>query len=315
MAEFEKEKRIELIANERDKRIDVYLSEHLYPQLSRNRIKLLIENGYILVSGKKIKPSYKLKGGEKIEISIPPPPSTEIKPEPIPIKIIYEDKHLAVVEKPFGMLTHPVGNKRNGTLVNALLYYFPLSNIGSPLRPGIVHRLDKDTGGLLVVAKTDSAHLILSKMLKEKQIDRRYIALVHNEVNFEERIINVPLMKVPHSDRVIVRKGGKEAKTLLKRLRLYKDFSLLEAKLFTGRTHQIRVHCAYIGHPVVGDPLYAPKHSYPPKMREILKELRGQALYAYRLAFNHPFKKEYLSLHSELPIAFQKLLKYIEAIS
>lgn len=314
MAEIAKEERIELIGEEKGKRLDVYLSECLYPRLSRNRIQQLIEEGLVLVSGKRTKPSYKLKGGEIIEVIVPPPPPLEIKPEPIPIKILYEDEHLAIVEKPFGMLTHPVGKRRSGTLVNALLHHLTLSSLGSPLRPGIVHRLDRDTGGLLVVAKTDSAHLMLSKMLKEKQIDRRYIALVHKEVDFEERLVDVPLARVPHSDRVIVMKGGKEAKTILRRLRVYRGFSLLEAKLLTGRTHQIRVHCAYIGHPVVGDPLYAPRHSYSQEMREILRELGGQALYAYQLSFPHPFKKETISIQSPLPLPFQKLLKYMETL-
>lgn len=314
MAEIEKGKKIELIAKERGKRLDIYLSKCLYPILSRNRIQQLIESGHILVWGKRTKPSYKIRGNEVIEITIPPPPSLELKPEPIPIKIIYEDEYLAVVEKPFGMLTHPVGNRRSGTLVNALLYNFPLSSVGSPLRPGIVHRLDRDTGGLLIVAKTDPAHLKLSKMLKEKEIDRRYIALVHKEVNFEEKIVDVPLVRVPHSDKVIARKGGKEARTMLKRLRLFKGFSLLEAKLFTGRTHQIRVHCAYIGHPVVGDLLYAPRHSYPLPLREILKQLGGQALYAYKLSLPHPFKQTLLCFNSQLPSPFQKLIEYIEAI-
>lgn len=313
MGQTGKEERIELIAGEKDKRLDVYLSEHLYPRLSRNRIQQLIERGNVLVSGKSVKPSYKLKGKELIEIILPPPPPLEIIPEPLPINILYEDEHLAVVEKPFGMLTHPVGSKRRGTLVNALLYRFPLSSLGLPLRPGIVHRLDKDTGGLLVVAKTDSAHLELTRMLKRKEIDRRYIALVHKEVDFEEKLVDVPLARVPHSNKVIVKKGGKEARTLLKKLGLYKGFSLLEAKLFTGRTHQIRVHCAYIGHPIVGDSLYAPKHFYPPEVREILRELQGQALYAYQLSFIHPFTKESLSFHSPLPLPFQNLLKYIEA--
>ncbi len=314
MAEIRKGEKIELIGEEKGKRLDVYLSERLYPLFSRNHIQQLIESGYILVSGKESKPSYKLRGGELIEITIPPPPTLEIKPEPIPINVIYEDEFLAVVEKPFGMLTHPVGNKRSGTLVNALLYRFPLSSIGFPLRPGIVHRLDRDTGGLLVVAKTDPAHIKLAKMMREREIDRRYIALVHKEVDFEEKLVDVPLMRVPHRNRIIVKRKGKEARTMLRRLKVFKGFSLLEAKLFTGRTHQIRVHCAYIGHPIVGDPLYAPRHSYPPLMRESIQELGGQALYAHQLSFFHPFKDELLTLRSPLPLSFQKLLKYIETL-
>lgn len=314
MDEIDKEERIELIGGEKGKRLDVYLSECLYPRLSRNRIQQLIERGNVLVSGKKVKPSYKLKGEETIEIILLPPPPLEIKPEPLAINILYEDEYLAVVEKPFGMLTHPVGNKRSGTLLNALLYHFPLSSLGSPLRPGIVHRLDKDTGGLLVVAKRDSAHLKLAQMLREKQIDRRYIALVHKEVGFAEKLVDAPLARVPHSSKVAVKRSGKVARTLFKRLKLYKGFSLLEAKLFTGRTHQIRVHCAYIGHPVVGDSLYAPKNSYSPQMQELLKDLKGQALYAYQLSFVHPFKNELLSFSSPLPLSFQNLLKYIKSI-
>ncbi|MGC8843481.1 MAG: RluA family pseudouridine synthase [bacterium] len=315
MAEIGKEERINLFVEEGNlKRLDLYLSEVLYPRLSRNRIKQLIEKGLVLVNGKNPKPSYRLRGGEIIEIFIPPPPSPEIKPEPIEIKILYEDEHLAVVEKPFGMLTHPVGNKRTGTLLNALLYRFPLSSIGSPLRPGIVHRLDKETGGILIVAKTDPAHLKLAKMLREKEIDRRYLALVHNEVEFEEKVIEMPLLRIPHSDRVIVDKKGKEAKTLLRRLKNFKGFSLLEAKLFTGRTHQVRVHCAFIGHPIVGDSLYAPKHSYSPELRYLLKELGGHTLYAYFLSFNHPFNNELLCFNSSPPLPFQNVLKYIESL-
>ncbi|MBC7327233.1 RluA family pseudouridine synthase [bacterium] len=309
-----KAKRIELVAEEGGKRVDTYLSERLYPNLSRSRIQQLIEKGNITLNGKNVKPSYRLKGGELIEIVIPPPPPQEILPEPIPLRILFEDEYLAVVEKPFGMLTHPVGNKRSGTLVNALLYHMSLSSIGAPLRPGIVHRLDRDTGGLLIVAKTDPAHHKLAKMIRDKEVDRRYIVLVHKEVDFEERIVDVPLVRVPHTDRVVVRKGGKEARTLLKRLKTFSGFSLLEAKLFTGRTHQIRVHCAYIGHPVVGDPLYAPRSAYSKEMVQLLKELNGQALYAYFIAFRHPFKGDYLSITSSLPIAFENLLKYIESI-
>ena len=314
MAEISREKTIKLIGKDKGKRLDLYLSECLYPNLSRSRIEQLIEQGNVFVEGRNVKPSYKLKGGETIEVIIPPPPSPEIKPEQIEINILYEDEYLAVVEKPFGMLTHPVGNKRSGTLLNALLFHCNLSSIGSPLRPGIVHRLDRDTGGLLIVAKTDPAHLELAKMIREKEVDRRYVALVHNEFPKEEKIVNMPLMRVPHSDKVVVNKRGKEAKTLLRRIKNYKGFALLEAILYTGRTHQVRVHCAFLGHPIVGDQLYAPKHSYCPVLRNLLKELNGQALYAHYLSFLHPFKNEHLTINSPLPQSFQNLLKYIESL-
>jgi 23S rRNA pseudouridine1911/1915/1917 synthase len=314
LAEIDKGEKIKIIGEDKGKRLDVYLSERLYPRLSRSRIEQLIEEGNVFVDGRNVKPSYKLKGGEEIEVIIPPPPPLEIKPERIDINILYEDEYLAVVEKPFGMLTHPVGNKRSGTLVNALLSRFNLSSIGSPLRPGIVHRLDRDTSGLLIVAKTDPAHLKLSKMIREKQVDRRYIALVHKEFPYEGKIVDMPLMRVPHSDKVIVHKRGKEAKTMLRRIKNYKGFALLEAILYTGRTHQVRVHCAFLGHPIVGDQLYAPKHSYSPELRNLLKELKGQALYAYYLSFLHPFKNEHLTFNSPLPQSFQNLLKYIESI-
>lgn len=314
MAEIGQEKRIRLIGKDKGKRLDLYLSECLYLRLSRSRIEQLIEQGNVFVDGRNGKPSYKLKGGEEIEVIIPPPPPIEIKPEQIEINIVYEDEYLAVVEKPFGMLTHPVGNKRGGTLVNALLFRFNLSSIGSPLRPGIVHRLDRDTGGLLIVAKTDPTYLKLAKMIREKQVDRHYIALVHKEFPDEEKIVNMPLMRVPHSDKMIVHKRGKEAKTILRRIKNYKRFALLEAILYTGRTHQVRVHCAFLGHPIVGDTLYAPRHSYSPDLRNLLKELNGQALYAYYLSFLHPFKNEHLTFHLPLPLPFQNLLKYIESL-
>jgi 23S rRNA pseudouridine1911/1915/1917 synthase len=314
LAEIDKGEKIKIIGEDKGKRLDLYLSECLYPRLSRSRIEQLIEQGNVFVDGRNVKPSYRLKGSETIEIIIPPPPPLEIKPEKIDINIIYEDEYLAVVEKPFGMLTHPVGSKRSGTLVNALLSRFNLSSIGSPLRPGIVHRLDRDTGGLLIVAKTDPTHLKLSKMIREKQVDRRYIALVHKEFPYEEKIIDMPLMRVPHSDKVIVHKRGKEAKTMLRRIKNYKGFALLEAILYTGRTHQVRVHCAFLGHPIVGDQLYAPKNSYSPELRNLLKELKGQALYAYHLSFLHPIKNELLTFNSPLPQSFQNLLKYIESI-
>jgi 23S rRNA pseudouridine1911/1915/1917 synthase len=314
LAEIDKGEKIKIIGEDKGKRLDLYLSECLYPRLSRSRIEQLIEQGNVFVDGRNVKPSYRLKGSETIEIIIPPPPPLEIKPEKIDINIIYEDEYLAVVEKPFGMLTHPVGSKRSGTLVNALLSRFILSSIGSPLRPGIVHRLDRDTGGLLIVAKTDPTHLKLSKMIREKQVDRRYIALVHKEFPYEEKIVDMPLMRVPHSDKVIVHKRGKEAKTMLRRIKNYKGFALLEAILYTGRTHQVRVHCAFLGHPIVGDQLYAPKNSYSPELRNLLKELKGQALYAYHLSFLHPIKNELLTFNSPLPQSFQNLLKYIESL-
>lgn len=305
------EKSLRLIADRKGIRLDAFLTDHLSPQVSRNRIQHLIKEGHILLNGKAVKPSYILKGGEVIEIHLPPPPPTTLLPEMIPLNILYEDEHLAVVEKPFGMLTHPVGNIRSGTLVNALLARFPLSSIGAPLRPGIVHRLDKDTGGLLVVAKTDSAHYILSQMLRRREIERRYKAIVYGEVDFEEKLVDAPLARIPHTKKVAVREGGKEARTILRRLKIFKGFSLLEARLLSGRTHQIRVHCAHIGHPILGDPLYSHRR-VPPFLLPLLRRLGGQALYAYFLSFPHPFTSEQLRFGVSLPSPLEDIIKCLE---
>ncbi|KRN75754.1 hypothetical protein IV73_GL000253 [Weissella kandleri] len=282
-----------------DKVIAQYLSDY-----SRSQANEWIKQERVLVNGEVKKAKYQAKPGDEIQVDIPDPITLDLKAEDIPLDIIYEDDDLLVVNKPQGMVVHPALGHPDGTLVNALMYHTPLSNINGVLRPGIVHRIDKDTSGLLMVAKNDHAHEALSENLKAKKNLREYLVLVHGEFKENSGTINAPLGR-SNKDRkkqaVVV--NGREAVTHFKVLRRYVDYTLLSATLETGRTHQIRVHLAYIGHPVAGDPLYGPKKTLPGN---------GQYLHAHTLGLTQPTTGEELVFEAPLPDYFTAMLSQLE---
>lgn len=281
-------------------RIDTYLMQKL--EQSRSRLQKMIETGFITVNGQKCKNSYPLKKGDLITILPYEEEEMDAVAENIPLKIVYEDEDVIVVDKENGMVVHPAAGNKTGTLVNALLYHASsLSNINGSFRPGIVHRIDAYTTGLLMVAKNNKAHEILAKQLEEKTTFRQYIALVYGVITHDTGTIDAPIGRDEKDrKRMAVVSGGKKAITHFKVLERYKDATLLSLELETGRTHQIRVHLNYIGHPVVNDPVYGHRKCI---------DATGQCLHAAALGFVHPTTGEYLEFHSELPIAFQNILK------
>lgn len=294
---------LEVSFEDANKRIDAFVSSKV-EDVSRTQVQRLIEEGKILVKGKKIKSNYKVKEGDSISIEIPDPVKIDILPEDIDIEIIYEDDDVAVVNKPQGMVVHPAAGNYTGTLVNALLSRCSnLSGINGEIRPGIVHRIDKDTSGVLVIAKNDNAHKKLSEQIKEHSVNRIYVAIVEGVIKNDSGVINLPIGRHPveRKKMAVVSKGGRNAVTHFKVIERFKENTLIEAKLETGRTHQIRVHMAYIGHPLVGDPVYGyKKQKY---------KLKGQALHAMTLGFIHPTKGEYMEFSAPLPDYFNELLR------
>ncbi len=294
-------------SNDKNKRLDMFLLEKLQDK-TRSFIKNLIEKGLVTVGGKVVKAGYKLGIGEEIEIEIPDPIPTDILPENIPLNIVYEDSDLMVINKPQGMVVHPASGCYTGTLVNALMYHIKdLSGINGELRPGIVHRLDKDTAGLLLIAKNDMAHVSLAEQIKEKSCKRRYKALVFGNPKDDEGVITTYLNRGFNERKKIfvVREGeGKIAITHYKVITRFKGYALMEYELKTGRTHQIRVHSQYIGHPVVGDPVYS-------KIQDKF-DLKGQLLVAYNIEFTHPRSGERLSFEIPLPDYFEDVLSKLD---
>ncbi len=290
---------------EENKRLDSILSG-LVENTSRSYIQKLIEEKNITIEGiKKVSKNYKVKRGDKITVFIPDPEDMLIEKENIPLEIIYEDESLLVVNKPRGMVVHPAPGNPNGTLVNAIMYHCNdnLSTINGEIRPGIVHRIDKDTSGLLVVAKNDNAHRGLAKQLEEHTVGRKYIALVYNNFIEKEGTINKPIgsdKKVFHK-KIITDVKSKQAVTHYKVIENYGKYTLIEARLETGRTHQIRVHMAHINHPLVGDDLYGPSKNP--------LNIKGQMLHAYLLAFEHPETGEFLEFKVNPPEEFNKVIK------
>lgn len=286
-------------------RIDSFISKQL-PELSRSRVSNLIEQENILVNNKPTKSSYKVKIGDLIDINIPELKKISAEPENIFLDIVYEDNDLIIINKPKGLVTHPAPGTKDGTVVNALLYHIKnLSGIGGALRPGIVHRLDKDTSGLLMVAKNDFAHQNLSAQIQTKEAKRFYKALVIGNLTDDTGVINQPIDRNPRDrKKMAVVKDGREAITYWKVLERYNQFTLLELELKTGRTHQIRVHLAYIKHGIVGDEVYGPDIKVPVK-------LNGQALHAFKLILKHPRTNEEMTFLAEEPEEFKKLLDYM----
>jgi 23S rRNA pseudouridine1911/1915/1917 synthase len=283
------------------KRLDLFLSENL-EGMSRSYIQGIIEKEAISINGKQKKSNYKMKLNDEISIDIPSPIELQVEPENIPINIVYEDSDVIVVNKPQDMVVHPAPGNYNGTLVNALLYHCKdLSGINGVIRPGIVHRIDKDTTGILVIAKNDNAHNKLAHQLKDHTMTRTYYALVEGNVKSDEGTIDAPIGRHP-SDRIkmTVIKDGREAVTHYKVLERFGEYTLIQCNLETGRTHQIRVHMAHIGHPLVGDNVYGRK-------KQKFKVL-GQVLHAKKLGFIHPTTEEYIEFNSDLPQYFQDLL-------
>ncbi len=294
----------EITEEDSDKRLDVMLTAKL-GGFSRNRVEKLITDGNILVNGKAVKPGYKLKQGDKASVSIPEPKVLEVKAEDIPLDILYEDEDIIVINKPRGMVVHPAAGNYEGTLVNALLEHCrgSLSDINGVIRPGIVHRIDKDTSGVLVVAKNNSSHGILSDKLKEHDIKRVYIAVAEGVIIEDTGKIDAPIGRHPTERKkmAVNLKNGRRAVTHFRVLERFKSSTLLELQLETGRTHQIRVHMSYIGHPLIGDTVYGRK-----KQRY---GIEGQALHARVLGFVHPGTGKYVEFEAEAPTEFNELVK------
>jgi 23S rRNA pseudouridine1911/1915/1917 synthase len=294
--------RIEIEQQHEGKRIDSFLTEYIEGQ-SRSYIQKLIEQQAVWVNGAATKSNYKLRKNDGVEVVIPDPVPLEIKAEEIRLDIVYEDGDVVVINKPQGMVVHPAQGNYTGTIVNALLSHcHNLSGINGVMRPGIVHRIDKDTSGILVIAKNNEAHASLSEQLKEHSITRCYNALVEGRLKKDSGTIESLIGRNPkeRKEMAVVAHNGKRAVTHYKVLERFEGHTLVEARLETGRTHQIRVHMAYIGHPIVGDPVYGYK-----KQRF---ETQGQLLHARILGFVHPRTGEYLEFEAPLPEYFQSIL-------
>ena len=285
-------------------RIDRFLSDNIGDK-SRSYIQGIIEEEQVKVNHKVVKSNYKLKVNDCVEVVIPEPVELSVEGEDIPLDILYEDSDVLVLNKPQGMVVHPAAGNQSGTLVNALLNHCTdLSGINGVIRPGIVHRIDKDTSGVLVIAKNDFAHNRLSEQLKEHSMTRIYVALVEGVFKQEEGIVNAPLARHPvDRKRIAVIKDGRQAVTHYHVLQRFNNSTLVECRLETGRTHQIRVHMAHIGHPLIGDPVYGYK-----KQRF---NLQGQLLHARLLGFIHPTSGKYMEFETPIPDYFNKVLEIL----
>ena len=285
-------------------RLDKYLSDNI--ALTRSAVQNLIEKGMVLADGKPASKNLKLRGGETISVDIPEPEPMDAVPEDIPLDIVYEDSDLLVVNKPKGMVVHPAHGNYTGTLVNALLYHCgsSLSGINGVIRPGIVHRIDKNTSGLLIVAKNDAAHLKLAEQIKAHSFTREYEAVVTGALKEQSGTVDAPIgrHKTDRKKMCVTSENSRNAVTHYEVLRQYGGFAHLRLRLETGRTHQIRVHMAYIGHPVLGDDVYGKPY----------KGLDGQCLHARKIGFIHPTTGEYMEFSSELPEYFQSVLRKLE---
>ena len=284
-------------------RIDKVLG-HFLSDVSRSQLQKWIEDGHVTVNGQVVKTKYKLKAGDVVKIIPEAAQTIDLEPEDIPLDIVYEDDDVIVVNKPAGMVVHPAPGHPGHTLVNALLYHSPLSTINGEFRPGIVHRIDKDTSGLLMVAKNDLAHRSLAAQLKAKTNQREYAALVHGVIKEDQGTIDAPLgrSKKDRKKQAVVM-DGRHAVTHFEVVKRYRHYTLVKCRLETGRTHQIRVHMAYIGHPVAGDPLYGPRKTLAGP---------GQYLHAGLLGFKHPRTGQEMTFTAPLPDYFTKMLEHLD---
>lgn len=285
-------------------RIDKFLCANI-TTLTRSAVQKVIDSGTVTVGGIAVTKNYKVRAGDKIAVQMPQNRELDVEPQNIPLDIRYEDDDLLVVNKPKGMVVHPAPGNPDGTLVNALLYHCKgsLSGINGVIRPGIVHRIDKDTSGLLIVAKTDFAHLSLAEQIAAHSFSREYQTVVYGRMNTESGTIDAPIGRHP-TDRkkmAVTQKNSKHAVTHFFVETQYRDFTHLRVQLETGRTHQIRVHMAYIGHPVAGDPVYGPK--------KVITSLGGQCLHAGHIGFKHPRTRQKIEIDSELPEYFEAFLR------
>lgn len=301
---------------EADARLDAYLAAQI-EGWSRARIQRLIEDGEVLVNERAVKSSYKLRAGDVIEVELTEAPASSFAPEPIPIEIVYEDDELVVVNKPAGLVVHPGAGAPSGTLANALAFHFQkLSTGGGAMRPGIVHRLDKDTSGLIVVAKTEDAHEKLSEQFRMREVFKSYITLVHGSLKEESGRIEQPISRDPrHRTRMAVVRGGRMALSLYRVRRAFERFTLLDVEIKTGRTHQIRVHLQWLKHPVVGDETYGggrDKTVMDVRARAAIARLNRLFLHAEQLGFRHPRTGEMLRFVAPLPPELTALLDVLD---
>ena len=293
--------------NDDNKRLDSYLSE-IIPDFSRSKIQSFIKSGDIKINDTVKKPSYILKEGDKIDFQIPQTESFGIKPQNIPLEIVYEDENMAVINKPSGMLTHPTTIERENTLVNALLYKYGenLSDINGEFRRGIIHRLDRNTSGLLIIAKNNKSHEFLAEQIKNREITKKYRAIVKGVIKEDEFEINEPIDRNPaQPHKMTVRQDGKPCKTIVKILERFKEHSYVELTLITGRTHQIRVHMKYVNHPIYNDTLYGAGHGKVKTDEQVLQ--------SFYLRFTKPFGDEIIELEIKPDSKTEKVLKYLRS--
>lgn len=297
-------------------RLDAFLAARV-EGVSRSTLKRVIDDGDVLVGGRAAKPSLKLKGGEHVEVELPAPPPSEVEPEDIPLDILHEDEEVVVVNKSSGLVVHPASGVPSGTLANALAFHFAQLSGGGSLRPGIVHRLDRDTSGVIVVAKTPRAHESLSDQFRERTVFKSYVALAHGVTREEKGKVEQPLARDPRNrTRMGVVRGGRSALSLWRVRQRYTRFTLLDVQIKTGRTHQIRVHLAWLKHPVVGDETYGggrDKTLPDPLLRARVAALGRQFLHAERLGFHHPSTGEWLGFTAPLPPELSDFLEMLEA--
>ena len=316
-----------IIADESDagRRLDAAVALHI-PDCSRSLAATLINSQHVLVEGRPRKPGYRLKSGDAIQGRIPPPAPAAFAPEPIPLDIIYQDQHIVVINKPPGLVVHPAPGHAGGTLVNALLYHCPdLGAIGGGVRPGIVHRLDKETSGTMVIAKNQAAHEELSRQFKAREVRKKYLALVYGEPSSDSGSIQLSIGRHPVDRKRMstTTRRGRQAETLWKIREHFSGVTLLEIILKTGRTHQIRVHCAAMGHPVVGDPVYRPRRllanlqnilpNLPSTVVAGLKSVPRQMLHAWQLGLIHPVEKKLLIFESPVPPDMTEVINLLRA--
>ena len=306
--------------SEAGRRLDTIIASHL-PDCSRSLAAALIAGQNIVVDQQPKKPGYRIKSGDKIQGHIPPPEFVENEPEPIPLHILYQDRHIMVINKQPGLVVHPAPGHSSGTLVNALLFHCPdLGAIGGEIRPGIVHRLDKDTSGTMIAAKSAQAHEELARQFKAREVQKKYLALVYGDVKSDTGEIKLPIGRHPVDRKRMstATRKGRDAETVWKVRERLAGLTLLELNLKTGRTHQIRVHCAAIGHPVVGDPVYRPRKLFtdlkdklsnqPPPIIAALKSADRQLLHAWQLCLIHPHSGKYMTFESPLPTDMEELI-------